>query len=235
MEAYLASLPASLPEKPKAMVIISAHWEEDEFTVATNPRPEMIYDYHGFPPHTFQIKWNAPHDAGLAQKVLGLIGAAGIKVREDENRGYDHGVFIPLKVAFPTADIPVVIVSLKRDLDPREHIALGRALAPLRDDGVLIVGSGMSYHNLRQFFGGRENNDASAFDSWLTGIATAAPQQRDDGLAGWEKAPSARACHPREEHLLPLMVASGAAGDDTGTQDYSDKVMGLAVSAYRFG
>ena len=235
MEAYLASLAASLPAKPKAMVVISAHWEEKEFTVSTNPNPEMIYDYQGFPDHTFKIQWNAPHDAALAQRVLGLIRNAGITVREDKTRGYDHGVFIPLKVAFPDAEIPVVVVSMKENLDPAEHIAIGRALEPLREENVLIIGSGMSYHNLRQFFGGRENTDAQKFDDWLTAASTAVPTVRDEQLQHWESAPAARSCHPREEHLLPLMVTAGAAGDDKGTHDYGDNVMGLAVSAYRFG
>jgi aromatic ring-opening dioxygenase catalytic subunit (LigB family) len=235
MEAYLASLAASLPQKPSAMVVVSAHWEEDVFTVASNPQPDLIYDYHGFPAHTYDIKYPAPGNPSLAARIAGMLTAAGLPARIDDKRGFDHGVFIPLKVAFPAADIPIVALSLKTGLDPAEHIALGRALAPLRDENILIIGSGMSYHNLRRFFGGRENSDAQDFDSWLTAAATAPAETRNAALAKWETAPAARSCHPREEHLLPLMVSAGAGGEDLGRHDYSDKVMGLAISGYRFG
>jgi aromatic ring-opening dioxygenase catalytic subunit (LigB family) len=168
--------------------------------------------------------------------VAELLQQAGLPAKLDERRGFDHGVFIPFKLIYPDADIPVVQMSLRKNLDPEEHIRAGRALAALRDEGVLIVGSGMSYHNLAEFFkGGLAARDASAFDDWLTQAATSPAKKRDEMLARWDEAPAARKAHPREEHLLPLMVAAGAAGADTGLHSYADTVMGCAISGYRFG
>ncbi|MEZ0225770.1 MAG: class III extradiol ring-cleavage dioxygenase [Alphaproteobacteria bacterium] len=235
MGAWLTSLPSSLPEKPAAILVISAHWEEDAFTVTTNTAPSLIYDYYGFPPETYALKYPAPGAPALAEKVVHLLAAAGLPARQDATRGFDHGVFIPLKLIYPDADIPVVQLSLQRNLDPAQHIAAGRALASLRDEGVLIVGSGMSYHNLEKFFRGDRAGDSQKFDGWLVQAATAAPSNRDDMLVHWAEAPAARQSHPREEHLLPLMVAAGAAGADEGQQVLADTVMGCAISGYRFG
>lgn len=235
MEKFLKSVAGDAGARPKAILLVSAHWEEDAFTVGTNPAPELIFDYHGFPKHTYELTYPAPGAPELARKVVSLLKAAGIEAREDAERGYDHGVFIPLKVMYPDADIPIVTLSLKTGLDPAEHIAAGRALESLRSEGVMIVGSGMSYHNLRKFFGGTNGQDAEAFDEWLQDAANASSEKRAGLLSDWANAPAARSCHPREEHLLPLMVVAGAAGDDAGKTAYSDKVMGLAVSGYRFG
>lgn len=235
MEKFLKGVAADAGAKPKAILLVSAHWEEDVFTVGSNPAPALIFDYHGFPKHTYELTYPAPGAPELAHKIVSLLKTAGISAKEDTQRGYDHGVFIPLKVMYPDADIPVVTLSLKTGLDPAEHIAAGRALESLRDEGVLLVGSGMSYHNLQKFFGGTNGADAAVFDAWLAKAATSAPDARSVKLADWQNAPAARSCHPREEHLLPLMVVAGAAGNDAGVTAYSDKVMGLAVSGYRFG
>jgi len=140
--AFLAALPASLPEQPKALLVISAHWEAPVFTVQTNPAPPLLFDYYGFPQHTYKLTWPAPGNPALAARVRALLENAGFAVGEDPLRGFDHGVFVPLKVAFPKAEIPTVQLSLRADLDPSAHLAAGRALAPLRDEGVLILGSG---------------------------------------------------------------------------------------------
>lgn len=235
MENWLKSLSASVKERPKAILVISAHWEEDAFTIMSNPAPPLIYDYYGFPPETYELKYPAPGAPDLAKKVAGLLEAAGLPARLDNTRGFDHGVFVPFKLVYPDADIPVVQLSLQRNLDPAQHLAAGRALASLRDEGVLIVGSGMSYHNLEKFFRGDRAGDSQKFDAWLTQAATAEPAQRNDLLIHWEDAPAARQAHPREEHLLPLMVVAGAAGNDKGRQTLSDTVMGCAISGYRFG
>ncbi|MBU6162936.1 MAG: dioxygenase, partial [Myxococcales bacterium] len=144
---------------------------------------------------------------------------------------------VPMKLAYPQADIPTFQLSLKHGLNPREHLAIGRALQPLRDEGVFIVGSGMSYHNMRGFFGAVPNvrDDSARFDDWLVETAAAEPDARDTRLAEWELAPAARACHPRAEHLLPLMVIAGAAGDDPGTVPYRDVLMNAHISATHFG
>ena len=234
MGSWLQAL-GKAAEKPKAVLVISGHWEEDAFTVTVNASPSLIYDYYGFPPETYALKYNAPGAPALAQKVVDLLSKAGLPARLDATRGFDHGVFIPFKMIYPDADVPVVQLSLKQDLNPAEHIAAGRALSSLRDEGVLIVGSGMSYHNLPKFMRGGGGTDSIKFDDWLTQAATAGPAKRAEMLALWDKAPAARQAHPREEHLLPLMVAAGAAGNDAGKKVLADTVMGCAISAYQFG
>jgi aromatic ring-opening dioxygenase catalytic subunit (LigB family) len=167
--------------------------------------------------------------------VRELLGGAKIESASDDVRGFDHGVFVPLKVAFPEADIPTVQLSLQEKLDPAEHLAIGRALAPLRDEGVLIVGSGMSYHNMRGFMSGDGRGASERFDTWLANAVELTPKERDASLVAWSSAPAARESHPREEHLLPLMVAAGAAGDEMGKRIYKDDVMNVVVSGVQFG
>jgi aromatic ring-opening dioxygenase catalytic subunit (LigB family) len=226
---------STLPKvAPRALLVVSAHWEEKQPTVMSGQAPPMLYDYYGFPPESYQITWPAPGDPAVAARVREVLGAAGIAAGEDTQRGFDHGTFVPLKLAYPDAKVPTVQLSLKAGLDPREHLALGRALAPLRDEGIFIIGSGMSYHNLRAF-GAAGRPAASAFDSWLRETMPLEPNQRDARLADWLKAPSARAAHPREEHLLPLMVIAGAAGSDRGRLAYRGTLAGLDISAYDFG
>jgi aromatic ring-opening dioxygenase catalytic subunit (LigB family) len=203
----------------------------------TAEAPTILSDYYGFPPASYEIEWPAPGSPALAARVRELLGAAGIETATDASRGFDHGTFIPLKLTFPDADIPTIQLSLRADLDPEAHLAIGRALAPLRDEGVLIVGSGMSFHNLRALFSrdARTGAAADAFDAWLTAAVTADPPTRDAQLAQWSTAPAARAAHPREEHLLPLMVVAGAAGTDRGVLQHSAPFMGARISGYRFG
>jgi len=195
---------------------VSAHWEERIPTVMTSARPPMLYDYFGFPPESYRITWPAPGEPALAARVRALLGAAGIDSAEDPARGYDHGAFVPLKVTYPEANIPTIQLSLQKGLDPATHLAIGRALAPLRDEGVFVVGSGMSFHNMRAFFSNAGPRASEAFDAWLGEAVTAAPEERDRRLLQWAEAPSGRECHPREEHLLPLMVIAGAAGASRG-------------------
>jgi aromatic ring-opening dioxygenase catalytic subunit (LigB family) len=232
--AYLRSLRTLPATAPRALLVISAHWEERVPTVMTAERPPMLYDYRGFPPASYEITWPAPGDPTLAARVRELLGQAGFETAADGARGYDHGTFVPLKVAYPEADIPAVQLSLLRSLDPGEHLRMGRALAPLRDEGVLILGSGMSFHNLRAFRDQRVRPAADAFDAWLRETALLEWQERDRRLAEWAQAPSARTVHPREEHLLPLMVVAGAAGEDRGTIPYSESYMGMPITAVHF-
>jgi aromatic ring-opening dioxygenase catalytic subunit (LigB family) len=231
---YLRALPASLPEKPKAILLISGHWETEGFCFTGAERHPLLFDYYGFPEHTYQLRYDAPGDPALAERAAALLSEAGFRAGVDRERGWDHGVFIPLKVAFPDADVPIVEMSLDQSLDPALHIAAGRALAPLRDEGVLIVGSGMSFHNMRAYGDPRALPFSQAFDSWLTQAATAAPPARAEALAQWADAPAGRTSHPREEHLVPLMVAAGAS-DAPGTHDFGGAVMGTQISGYRFG
>lgn len=233
MGAWLRGLVASLPEWPKAILAISGHWEADRFTVGSAPRPGLIFDYYGFPEHTYRLTFDAPGSPALAARVRQLLGEAGFATAEDSERGYDHGVFVPLKLVTPDADIPVVQLSLRSDLDPDAHYAAGRALAPLRDEGVLIVGSGMSWHNMRGFSPAFTER-SRAFDGWL-GEALSDPEGREAAIGGWASAPYAREAHPREEHLAPLFVAAGAGHGEPGRVAFRDEVMDVAVSALRFG
>lgn len=233
MAGFLRALPASLPEAPKAILIVSGHWETRGFALTANPRPPLVFDYYGFPPHTYQLRYDAPGAPALAGRAAGLLQAAGFSASLDASRGLDHGVFVPLKVAFPAADIPVVELSLDAGLDAALHLAAGRALAPLRAEGVLLVGAGMSFHNLRALGDPRLAAPSDAFDGWLNEAATATAAARAEALAQWSSAPAARLAHPRHEHLLPLMVAAGAS-TGTGTRVYNERVLGTMISGFRF-
>lgn len=237
---FLAGLPALLPERPRALLVISAHWECARLTVQRQQAPSLLFDYVGFPPHTYQLSWPAPGAPVLAEKVAALLDAAGLPCGFDEARGFDHGVFVPLKVAFPEADIPCVQLSLHAGLDPALHLAVGQALAPLRDEGVLILGSGNTYHNLPVMLGAAHDPSGPvhgmAFDRWLTEtIELDDPDARHQRLLAWAQAPGARDAAPREEHLLPLFVAAGAGGADKARRIFRDVVLGAVQSAFRFG
>lgn len=235
LRGYLEGVRGATPSKPRALLIVSAHWEEPVPTVMTAERPPMLYDYYGFPEESYRITWPAPGAPRVAARVRELLGAAGIASGEDPRRGFDHGAFVPLKLTYPEADVPAIQLSLKAGLDPAEHLAMGRALAPLRDEGVFIVGSGMTYHNMRGFRGGAGRAVSEAFDAWLREAATLEAGARAERLTRWSEAPAARAAHPREEHLLPLMVIAGAAGADRGRVAYNDTYAGVRLSAYHYG
>jgi aromatic ring-opening dioxygenase catalytic subunit (LigB family) len=233
MEAFLRSLPDRLPERPRAILIVSGHWETDGFRFSASPRPPLIFDYYNFPPHTYALTWPAPGDPALAERAAGLLRAAGHPAATDPDRGIDHGVFVPLKVAFPEADVPVVEMSLDHGLDPVIAYRVGRALRPLRDEGVLVIGAGMSFHNLRAYRDDRATEPSLAFDAWLASAVEGDAAGREERLGGWADAPAARFAHPREEHLLPLMVAAGAS-DGPGSRIYGELVMDTMISGFRF-
>lgn len=237
LEESLQRIPRELENAPRAILVVSAHWEEPEFTVQTNPNPPMLYDYGGFPEFTYHISYPAPGSPAVAARVTDLLGAAGIAARQDGDRGFDHGVFAPLYAAYPDADVPILQLSLKAGYDPEEHLAAGRALAPLRDENVLIIGSGLSYHDLGKF-GPSGTHASREFDDWLAPTLTeSAPALRTQALRDWDQAPSARAAHPMEDHLIPLMVAIGAAEDESGVRIYyqNDFAGFITSSSYRFG
>jgi len=232
----ISSIPASLPAIPKAILVITGHWEAPQFTVSTALQPGMEYDYSGFPEHTYHIRYSAQGSPVLAARVRELMGESGIATSEDAHRGFDHGTFVPLGLMYPDADIPVVLLSLKSGYDPSAHILAGQALQPLRDDGVLIIGSGLTYHNMRGF-GRSESMEVSVtFEDYLNDAVTDKdPGRRLDKLLHWDAAPAARAAHPLEDHLLPLMVVAGAAGEDEGMQLFMDTIMNVRMASYRFG
>lgn len=238
--AFLEQLPLLLPERPRALLVISAHWEAARFTVQRQSTPPLLFDYAGFPPHTYRLTWPAPGAPPLAERVAAHLNDAGLPCDFDATRGFDHGVFVPLKVAFPKADIPCVQLSLRADLDPAAHLAAGQALAPLRDEGVLILGSGNSYHNMAVMMHAMRGRSAATrgldFDRWLTEAVTHPDvDERNRLLSKWAHAPGARDAAPREEHLIPLLVAAGAGGRERGTKRFEDRVLGAVQSAFQFG
>ena len=239
LEASLKELPRRLDVKPEGILVISGHWEERDFAVMANPSPPMVYDYGGFPEELYHIRYPAPGSAALARRAQSLIQQAGLPGHLDPVRGFDHGTYSVLAVTHPEADVPVIQVSMLSNYDPESHLRLGRALAPLRDEGILIVGSGSSYHNLRRFFhpSGR-NEDSMKFDSWLEEtLVDSAPARRTERLLEWDRAPAARSAHPQEDHLVPLFVAVGAAESEAGQVIYQEQdFLGtIALSSYRFG
>ncbi len=236
--AYLRSIPASLPARPQAIVLVTAHWLAPQPSMGSAAQPGLLFDYGGFPPHTYELTYPAPGAPLLAERASGLLAGAGFAPVQDGARGYDHGTFIPLKVAFPDADIPVLQLSLLQSLDAAAHIRMGQALEPLRDEGVLIIGSGMSYHHMRGFGDPRATAISTAFDHWLGETVALPAPERNARLADWAMAsgPAGRLSHPprAEEHLLPLHVVAGAAGDSRGAKVFTDRVMAVDISAIRF-
>lgn len=236
---FMQDIPARLGN-PRAILVISAHWEEQQASVTAAARPELIYDYYGFPPESYQIRYPAPGAPELSARVAELLEAQNIPGYADRSRGFDHGLFVPLKLMYPAADIPCTQLSLLSSLDPAAHIRLGEALAPLCDEGVLIVGSGLSFHNLRAFFSEPTEKsvaDSLAFDNWLRHTLTASEmgdEMRAEQLRHWQQAPAARFCHPREEHLLPLHVCFGVAKARGMSAEvvFNDRLMGMWTSGF---
>jgi aromatic ring-opening dioxygenase catalytic subunit (LigB family) len=234
LAGYLRGIDGSLGVRPKAVLVVSGHWENPLPTLNTSIKPGLLFDYYGFPDHTYQLKYPAAGAPELAERVRKLLGNAGFESDVETKRGLDHGVFVPFLLIYPNADVPILQLSLQASLDPALHLALGNALAPLRDQGVLIVGSGMSYHNLADMFSGSGGAAAAAFDAWL-GEAVQDPATRPQLLAKWRDAPGGAASHPREEHLIPLMVAAGAAQGDRGIRSFGESIGGKQISGFQFG
>ena len=232
LERMLQSVPEQLPQRPEAILMVSAHWEETVFTVTAAERPEMIYDYGGFPPETYTIRYPSPGSPDLARRVIGLLKDAGLPAQSSPQRGYDHGTYSVLQPMFPQADIPVVQLSLRTSLDPTEHLRAGAALAALRDENVLIIGSGMTSHGSRSEMG----IASPRFDDWLRQTLQMQGEAREQALTAWARAPFARTVHPREEHLIPLLVAVGAARSEAASLIHGERLLGeVAISSFRFG
>jgi len=235
---FLKGLTTQLGQ-PKAILVISAHWEEDIATVSSALQPDMIYDYYGFPEESYQLTYPAPGAPQLAQKIVTLLKQQGIKAKTDPKRGFDHGTFVPLKLLFPAANIPVVQLSLINDLDPKTQINLGKAIAELAEQDVLIVGSGLSFHNLQVLMSKDPAvlEKSRTFDNWLNHVIIDKAltwQEREDALVNWIDAPQARFAHPREEHLLPLHVCFGAAqkADLSATNIFNETFLSTQVSGF---
>ena len=238
LEQSLIEMRAELAEAPRAVLVVSGHWEEQGVAISSGEQPGMVYDYYGFPDYLYHIKYRAPGSPALARRVQELLGAQNIEARLDSTRGFDHGTFSIMKPLYPEETMQLVQVSLDARYDPEFHLAMGRALAPLRDEGVLILGSGLSFHNLRLINSPASHEPSRQFDDWLQQTLTVcAPQERAKRLIHWERAPAARLAHPREDHLLPLMVVVGAAWNEPGVTTYHQTDFGgdWTASSFRFG
>lgn len=235
LERSLKAIPGELPSRPQAILIVSGHWETEEFMLSAAARPGMIYDYSGFPADLYKISYPAPGAPELAERIAQHLQETGWRVGLDRERGYDHGTYSLLKAIYPQADIPVVQMSMRIPLDPAEHLAIGRALQPLRDAGILILGSGQSFHNLR-FQGPQARSASVIFDTWLRrSILVPSAETRNRALLAWEEAPYARLAHPHADHFMSLLMVAGAAGDDLAKCVFGDYLADFATSAYCFG
>lgn len=230
---------ASRYARPSAIVLISGHWETAVPSVTADLNPPLLFDYYGFPPETYHYRYPAPGQPQLALQVSTLLGNGGFDCKLVADRGYDHGMFVPMMLLYPEADIPCIQLSLIKGLDAAQHIRLGECLAPLREQNVMIIGSGMSFHNLRAVFAGDQPQYRTAsdqFDEWLVTTLSAENLSRTEqqqALERWDAAPYARFCHPREEHLLPLHVCFGAARE-SGTAEviFNEPVAGHRVAGF---
>ena len=235
LEHSLRNLPSQLPAPPRAVLVVRSHGITPRFAVSTGERPGMIYDYGGFPEEMYRIHYPAPGSPDIAAQVADRLEANGWKTDRDAERGFDHGTYSLLKPIYPDANMPVVQLSLREDMNPHEHFAIGQALAPLRDEGVLILGSGQSFHNLG-LRGPQATSASVMFDRWLHSVMQEPDAKtRHDALMNWEYAPAARLAHPSEDHLIPLMVVAGAAREAPPVCVFRDYLAGVASSAFRFG
>lgn len=237
LEASLIKMVCDIREEPRAVLVISGHWTTREPAVTSNPTPPMVYDYYGFPPYTYQVQYPAPGDPQLAAQIQSLLVKSGLNASLDPKQGFDHGTFTPLVIMYPEANVPVLQLSLKAGYDPAEHLAMGRAIASLRDENVLIIGSGLSYHNMRAM-GPSGEHASKTFDTWLQEtLLQSSPATRTQRLIDWTQAPAARQAHPQEDHLLPLMVAVGAAQEEPAALVYHEEELfgGITASSFRFG
>ena len=232
-----AELGRTLP-RPRAVLMVSAHWESSVPMLSGNPHPKTIHDFGGFPPELYRLAYPAPGAPELAAEAGALLKAAGITAGVDGCRGLDHGAWVPLRWMYPDADVPVVQLSVQPDLGPAHHVRLGRAIAPLADDGVLIVASGHTTHNLRDWMANARRHEplryAQSFAQWLHERLDA--HDTEALVAYRERAPDAARAHPSEEHFLPLFVAWGAAGDQASVSLVVDGFENgaLAMDSYLF-
>ena len=221
-------------EPPSSIVVFSAHWESDPIKITSSIKPSLYFDYYGFPKEAYDIKYPVPGSPTVANKIHTLLTQAGIPCEKTDDRGLDHGVFVPLLLMYPEAEIPVVQVSLHSDLSPKSNFELGEALRSLRQENVLFVGSGYTFHNMRAFFNPSEDiRQASiGFNNWLKQAVLGDSRRKE--LSAWKQAPHAQICHPREEHLVPLFVIAGLAGDEASVKLIYDTDDTFAVSSYMF-
>ena len=239
MNRFLRAFPDTIA-RPAAIIVISAHWEESVISIMASSSPPLLFDYSGFPAETYEYEYPAPGYPELAERVRNLLQTDAIDARLEHQRGFDHGMFVPLMMMYPKADIPCIQVSLSASLDAAEHVRIGQALAALKDEDLLILGSGFSFHNMQALMSKRDDaidQRNQAFENWLSQTCSdsgISETEREARLVDWEQAPHARYCHPREEHLLPLQVCYGIAGG-AATTVFQEPVAGFIASAYQWG
>jgi aromatic ring-opening dioxygenase catalytic subunit (LigB family) len=229
MVSFLEDLGQKI-QMPEAIIVFSAHWEESLPAILGKEKPGLFYDYYGFPEEAYSIDYDLPGNPELSLRIKNLFADKNIPSKIDEERGFDHGVFIPLKIMYPQGNIPTTQVSLIKGLDPSAHIQLGAALKELLKENVLIIGSGFSFHNMQKFLWGSEyqaDDKNDAFQNALIRICTekSSPETMKDHLINWKDLPSARYCHPREEHLIPLHVCWGLS-ERPGKLIFDDYILG---------
>jgi len=238
MNRFLSGFPATI-KQPDAIVVISAHWEEPVISIIAAALPPLLFDYSGFPAETYEYRYPAPGYPELAERVQGLLQDAGIGARLDHQRGFDHGMFVPLMMMYPEAAIPCIQISLAASLDAAEHVRIGQALGTLKNENLLILGSGFSFHNMQAFMS--KNDDSidqrnQEFETWLAQTCSdrnLSEKERETRLVDWQLAPHAHYCHTRGEHLLPLQVCYGV-GQSAARTVFQDKVAGFITSAYQW-
>lgn len=209
----------------KAIILVTAHWEENIVTISSGEHHDLYFDYYGFPKESYTYKYDAPGDPALAKRIHEHLKEAGIKSRLDDKRGWDHGVFVPMMLINPSANIPIIQISVLANQDPGEHYKLGKTLYALRKEGIAIIGSGMSYHNMREFRYGRYQQEVvnKEFDDFLFRTCTAEDDEREKGLLNWREQPGATEAHPMRaaEHFMPLIVTAGAGGKSGGERIFN--------------
>jgi len=227
-----------MPRKPTAIVVISAHWENQKTVrITSKSKSNLYFDYFGFPPETYKLTYPAPSNPELSNKIHNLLSAAGISSTLDHDRDWDHGVFVPLILMYPDADIPIIQVSLLSSLDPSVHIKIGDALKSLRNDDVFIFGSGFATHNMGAIRRGVKKQSIVPWINWLTETLTktTTKEEKEKQLINWSIAPGARFAHPREEHLLPLHVVFGSSdGNAELIYNYMNDDNALSFASFKF-
>ncbi|MBG0763300.1 MAG: dioxygenase [Tissierellales bacterium] len=232
---FMKDLPSKI-NRPEAIIVFSAHWEEDKIRIQSGEKPDIMYDYYGFPKEAYSLEYPCLGNKELAKKVSILLNESNIENIMDQDRPYDHGSYIPLKMMYPEGDIPVIQISLNHNLDPLTHLKIGKALKPLLEENILLIGSGFSYHNMSGFdFQGKDKKDSmnNKFQDELIKQCCLEKDydKRWTRFLNWEEFPGARYCHPREEHLLPLLVCVGLS-ENKGIKIFDDYILGKRATAF---
>lgn len=225
-------------EEVKAIILVTAHWEENVVTISSGKHHNLYFDYYGFPPESYKYRYDAPGHPELAERIQEVLKKEGIKSNLDSKRGWDHGVFVPMMLINPAANVPIIQISVLSNQDPEQHYKLGEVLFQFRKEGIAILGSGMSYHNMREFMYDRQRSSVvnQDFDDYLNKVCTAESEDvRKEGLVAWREQKGATEAHPMNaaEHFMPLIVIAGAGGPKPGERIFNWDMSGtFRLSAF---